>query len=164
MHARWLANGSRGLSNLLNRSQGGHRKVHIGCNEVIVGSMQRIVHPREHAGPINANAGIAQCERLAGLRHAEPRGAAGERSQSGGDQTVPIRIGLHHSHHLGGTALAIGDIDQVAHVVSQRGEIDDHLRRVFTQRLIIVALALFGGKLPFFKCTHAHAHHCGLFV
>ena len=55
---------------------------------------------------------------------------------------MPVRIRLDDAHHRGAGLGATDHGHQMPHIVAHRREVDDRLRRILTQRGLIIRLAL----------------------
>ena len=160
MDERGAAGGARRVGDQLDAVERADRHVDVVGDQFIERRGGPAVHPGQDPAAVQSDAGLAQQQRLAGLRGAQPGGAAGERGERGRDQAVAVGVGLDHAHDGGAGSRPAAYLDQMPHVVAQCGEVHNRLRRVFPKRALIVRLALFAGKPPLRCCVQRHGLHC----
>ena len=160
MHARRLAKPACGRGDTVDAGERADGNVDVVVDQLVERHFGAAVDPRQNMAAIGADAGFAQQQRLMRLRGAEPCGAACERGERGGDQTVAVRVGFDDAHDGGAGMRTADDTHQMAHVVAQCGEVDDGLRRIPPLGGLVVRFALFGGEIPFTCCAQSHGSHC----
>ena len=144
MHARRLAEPACGRGDAVDAGERADGNVDVVVDQLVERHFGAAVDPRQNMAAIGADAGFAQQQRLMRLRGAQPGRAARERRQRGRQQTVPVGVRLDHAHHRRAGMRAAHHIDQVGHVVPQRGQVDDRLRGVPASRRPVVGLASRG--------------------
>jgi hypothetical protein len=106
-------------------ARGGHNAVQLpaGAANVDAGSHGRAevafrgVQPGEQ-GCLDARG--PQCQGLGDVRDSQPGGACFEGSPRHRNRAVPVGVGLHHGHDLGGR----GGVGQPAHVMPDGVQVD----------------------------------------
>ena len=144
MHTGGFAETTRGLGHAVDTTKRTDGNVDIVGNQLIERHRGAVVDPCQNMAAVQADTGLAQQERLMRLCGAEPSRAARQGSQGCRNQAMAIGVGFDHAHH-GRTRIRSADhAHQVAHVVTQRGQIDDRLRRIPPTGRLIIRLALVG--------------------
>ena len=144
MHACGFAEPARGVGERVDARQRADGDVDVVVDQLVERHIHAVVHPCQNAAAVRADAEFAQQQRLMRLRGAQPGRAARERRQRGRQQTVPVGVRLDHAHHRRAGMRAAHHIDQVGHVVPQRGQVDDRLRGVPASRRPVVGFASRG--------------------
>ena len=144
MHAGGLAQFAGGCGDGVDARQRADRHVDIVVDQFVEGHGGAVVHPGENVATVGADAQLAQQQRLMGLRGAKPGGAAGQRCQCRGKQSMAVGVGFDHSHDGGAGLRSSHGGDKVTHIVAHRLQIDDRLRRVLAAGGFIIGFALFG--------------------
>ena len=142
MHARRLAEPACGRGDAVDAGERADGNVDVVVDQLVERHFGAAVDPRQNMAAIGADAGFAQQQRLMRLRGAEPCGASRERGEGGRNQPVPVRVRLDDAHHRGAGLGAADHGHQMPHIVAHRREVDDRLRRILTQRGLIIRLAL----------------------